>query len=391
MKQVFLNWQLNNSFGWGILGFNIFLQWANDEQIRPLMGAQIGDNDLAMTDPLRLLRAMPAIIASNQFRAAMKPLPDGSARIDAFVVQALGNGFAGSPVYGRVNVGRCVFENTQLQGAAESLKKYDELLTASTWNAELLVAATGRRPKVIFEGVDISVFCPGPKSGLMDPSRFYIFSGGKIEFRKGQDLVLLAFKQFSRMHPDAVLVTAWHSPWPKVSAGFSGRLERPLQVGANGELDIYRWVADNGIDAGKVMDLGRLPNPLVPLVLREMDICLQPSRAEACTNLPVKEAMATGIPVIAGINTGVRDLLTEENCLLLTRQTAVAPHKEGWATDGWGESDVDEIVSCLEYGYTHREKARELGAASRRWLIDHGRTWQRHAASLKDWLLSLPY
>ncbi len=390
MKQAFLNWQLNNSFGWGILGLNIFFHWANDEAIRPLMGAPISENDVVMTDPLRLRRAMPAIVASNQFLAGCKPLADGSVHIDALAVEALGNGFSGSRVNGRVNVGRCIFENTQLQGTSQQLKRYAELLTASTWNAGLLEAATGRKAKVIFEGVDVSVFCPGPKSGVMDPGKFHIFCGGKIEFRKGQDLVLLAFKQFSRMRPDAVLVTAWHSPWPQISAGFLGRLERPLQVGANGQLDVARWVTENGIDAGKVIDLGRLPNPMMPLVLREMDICLQPSRAEACTNLPVKEAMATGIPVIAGVNTGMKDLLTEENCLPLTRQTAVAPEK-GWATDGWGESDVDEIVSCLEYGYVHREKAKALGAASRQWLIDHGRTWQSHAASLKDWLLSLPY
>ena len=38
--------------------------------------------------------------------------------------------------------------------------------------------------------------------------RFLIFSGGKMELRKGQDIVLAAFKIFARRHPEATLVTA---------------------------------------------------------------------------------------------------------------------------------------------------------------------------------------
>ena len=40
-----------------------------------------------------------------------------------------------------------------------------------------------------------------------------LFSGGKFEFRKGQDLVLKAFSVLSKKHPDMVLLTAWHNPW----------------------------------------------------------------------------------------------------------------------------------------------------------------------------------
>jgi len=61
-----------------------------------------------------------------------------------------------------------------------------------------------------------------------------------------------------------------------------------------------------------VIDIGLVPNPMMPTVLREMDVSLQPSRAEACTSLPVKEAMACGIPVIAAVNTGMQDLLNSD-------------------------------------------------------------------------------
>ena len=267
------------------------------------------------------------------------------------------------------------------------LASFDALLCGSNWNAEIIRARTGRSPKVIFEGIDQSLFCPGPRSGLIDPANFYIFSGGKIEFRKGQDLVLRAFREFSRRQADAILITAWHSPWPRISLGFKGTLDAPLELDANGILDVKKWVADNGIDPSKVVEIFSIPNQLMPMILRECDVALQPSRAEACTNLPVKEAMACGVPVIVGDNTGMKDLIEEENCVPLRSQAPVEPQGRQ-RTDGWGESSVDEIVDALETLYAEPHRRTAIGNTAARW-IHANRTWQRHAAELKDFVLSL--
>jgi glycosyltransferase involved in cell wall biosynthesis len=267
------------------------------------------------------------------------------------------------------------------------LARYDALLVGSHWNAQLLEEATHRASKVIHEGVDTSLFCPAPRSGLMDPDKFYIFSGGKVEFRKAQDLVLLAFKRLRATRKGCVLVTAWHSPWPQLSAGFKGKLAAAVELDAQGRLDIRKWVYQNGIDPDCVIDIGHVPNALMPSVLREMDVALQPSRAEACTNLPVKEAMACALPVIAAANTGMRDLLDDDNCILLTRQGSVV-HEDSASMAGWGESDVDEIVAALEFAYDERERARMIGVHSRACLIAQRRTWQCHAEDLRDWILA---
>jgi hypothetical protein len=37
---------------------------------------------------------------------------------------------------------------------------------------------------MIHEGIDHSVFFPGPSAGVLDPECFYVFTGGKLEFRK---------------------------------------------------------------------------------------------------------------------------------------------------------------------------------------------------------------
>jgi len=388
VKDVFLNWHLGSTFGWGLLGLNIFFQWANDDEVRPLMGHPITREGLGLTDPLRLARAHAAIEHSNRRLAAVSTGADGLRRVDAIVIDALGNGFAGAACRGSRDVARCIFENTDLATAKAALARYDELLVASRWNAELLTNATGRSAKIIFEGVDTSLFCPGPRSGLMDRDRFYVFSGGKVEFRKGQDLVVLAFARFAQRHRDAVLVTAWHSIWPQLSVGFKGRLRTPLALDDRGRLGVRDWIVRNGVDPQAVIDIGLVPNALLPAILREMDVALQPARAEACTSLPVKEAMACGVPVIAAFNTGMRDLIDDDNAFVLRTQSPIGG-PDAASMLGWGESDVDEIVAALESAYQDREHARAIALNARDRLIADDRTWQAHARELKSWLLSL--
>jgi glycosyltransferase involved in cell wall biosynthesis len=387
MHHVILNWELGVHFGWGLLGFNLFGQWANDAQLRPVMGYPILPKNLEGVDALRMTRIAAAALASNEYLDRIGS-PDSSKCLDAILIDGMGNDFSNAqPRRAKLMVARAIFETSSAELARTRLERYDLLLTASSWTAALLRAATGREVKIIHEGVDVSQFCPAPRSGWLEPERFYCFSGGKIEFRKAQDLVLMAFRRFAARHSDAVLVTAWHSPWVGMSNGFRGRLESPLTVGPRGKLDVTRWAVENGVPARQFIDLGSVPNVLMPGVLREMHVALQPSRAEACTSLPVKEAMACGLPVIAARNTGMLDLLTDDNCIPLRHQgPVVAPELAG--TEGWGESDIDEMDTALEFAYQNRDSARKIGARAREWLLENGRTWQHHASTLKEWLLA---
>jgi glycosyltransferase involved in cell wall biosynthesis len=377
-QPVLLAWQLSNLFGWGVVGMNIFRQWAGAGDVEPLMAVPADPASFPETGPAEADRLRAAIAHSNALAgplaAAMNQV---EARADMPVVHALGNALKPNfPVWGRRNLGRTVFENTAATGA---LDRYDLLLAISAWNGELLRARSRRPAHVILEAVDHQVFQPGPRRGLMPKGRFHIFTGGKIEFRKGQDLVLLAFREFSRRHDDAVLVTAWQNPWPERSAGFQGRLIAPLKM-ANEKLDLARWSTENGIAPGRVIHLHRMPNHLLANYIREMDCALQPSRAEAGTNMVAMEAMACGVPVIVGRNTGMTDLIADGNCVTLNRQTPVI-HPHGWGTEGWGESDVAEIVAALEELYADREKRDRIGAAGAAFM--QTRTWAAHADALK--------
>jgi glycosyltransferase involved in cell wall biosynthesis len=389
MQPILLNWAANNFYGWGIVGLNLLLHWANDPDIRPLMGFPIAEADLAGVDPLKIMACGETIVRSNQFQTELRRLQGGARPLPMIVMEGLGNGlFRPGGLRGTKTLGRCIFEDTKLENLDEKLARFDGLLCASHWNAELLRANCNKRVEIILEGIDPSQFHPAPKSGVLDPSRFYIFSGGKVEFRKAHDLVLLAFKEFSRRHGDAMLVTVWHSPWPQLAAGFQGKLQAPLELNPQGLIDVKKWVAKNSIDPMKIIEIGQVPNALMPAILREMDCALAPSRAEACTNLLAKEAMACGVPVILAANTGVKDLIAEGNSLPLTHQKTVCDYPLA-GTEGWGESDVEEIVEALERLYTDTALRRRIGEAGSAWIVEKGRTWSNHARQLKSLLLSL--
>ena len=385
---VLLNWSVNSFAGWGVVGLNLFFHWARDPDLVPLMGAPIREADVAGADPLRIFAMRDAIMRTNAWQNDLRRGLQSGGKFDFPVIEGLGNGlFRPGFARGSRTIARCIFEDTDLQGLDAKLAYFDLLLCASQWNAELLRANCRKPVRIVHEGIDPSLFHPAAKSGFLDPSRFYVFSGGKVEFRKGHDLTLIAFREFARRHDDAVLVTLWHSPWPQLSAGFSGRLSTPLSLRSDGCIDVMGWVTKNGIDPRQVIELPQTPNSLMPAILREMDCALAPSRAEACTNLLAKEAMACGIPVIAAANTGVLDLVSDGNMLALNRQSAVQNAPGGSA--GWGESDPDEIIAALETLYTGTDRRAAIGRRGAEWILEARRTWANHAAELKSVLLSM--
>jgi len=393
MQKVLMRWQASSFTGWGILGLNLFELWAADPHIQPLMAAPITPRNLAGIDPLRHTVLQSAIGVSNRL---LEELTAGKLNLREHGVVAIdgfGNRFTPNVPRGRQvgfrNIARCIFESTRMENPAP-IQGYDSVLCASQWSADLLRAATNIPVTMIHEGIDHSMFFPGPRSGVLDPECFYVFTGGKIEFRKAQDLVVLAFREFAARHDDAVLVAAWSSVQPELSVGFQGHLPAPLRMSASGALDLQRWVAENGINAHQFIELPVMPNFLMPAVLREMDCALQVSRCEPCTNLPAKEAMACGVPVILANNTGTRDLIAADNCISLASQDPVTG-EPGWdtGTDGWGESRVEEIVEALEKLYADSQMRKRIGARGAQWMLENRRTWQAHASALKSHVCSL--
>jgi glycosyltransferase involved in cell wall biosynthesis len=118
-------------------------------------------------------------------------------------------------------------------------------------------------------------------------------------------------------------------------------------------------------------------------VVREADVALFPNRCEGGTNLVAMECMASGVPTILSANTGHLDLITSGGCFPLERQKVVPrPTRFFRDTEGWGESDVDEIVATLERLHADRQLARDRAAIGARFMTTL--SWEARIAAFLD-------
>ena len=369
--KLVLNFAANAFTGWGIVGMNLAGLLSKDYEI--ILGGATDPSAFCGMDPLRY-QPIGEILARG-------PSYDAT---QAIVIDPVGNDLLGCTDSGSPLIGRVIVEKPDLTHAMHRLEKYDHLITGSNWNKQILEDATGRDVTVIHEGIDPSIFYPARKSGWL-PDTFKIYSAGKVEYRKAQDVVLLAFKRFSERHADARLITMWQSPFTDLANGYRGLCEKPLWLGASGKLDIKRWAYDNGVDPDKVHDVGAVPNFVVPNILREMDVMLAPSRVESCQSLPVLEAMACGVPVIYGRHSGMLDLPKtgfELDCRPISASTEyfMPSHQIDWY-----EADPDQIDARLEEIYETKDEGGPWTDPSSNW-VRFNRTWQIHANQLKSFI-----
>ncbi len=340
--------------------------------------------ELALS-PLEWQRLGGFLRASAGFCEQLAPHPEQEIGVSIPVLRGLGNNLVGSRSVGRTvvsgqpTIGICYLEDTTLTDEArERAKACTDILAGSTFVRNTLEGAGIPSSRVVLQGVDPTHFHPAPRAGWFR-GRFTVFSGGKPEIRKGQDLVLLAFRAFAQRHPEALLLTAWHSPWPDSARSLDANTAlSPVNFHPDGRFNPIKWALDNGIAPDQIIDLGHVPNADMARILREADVGLFPNRGEGGTNLVAMECMACGVPTVLSANTGHLDLIGDGNCHPLTRQRPMP----GQGCDGWGESDVEEIVEALETIWSDRENAARTGARGAAFMA--GLTWNRYATEIAE-------
>lgn len=388
-RLVLFQWGVSSYFGWGIYGLNLLLAWAERTDLKAASLQRIEATQIDV-DPLEQRLLAPALARSAQLQDALRNLAGQRVSSPHLVMHTLNNGMergrAGHHVdlLGSPQVAVAFLDRTDVSpGAAAALREYEFVVAGSSWNRELLLQAGAPHVELLLQGVDLSHFHPAPRRGLF-PGRFVVFSGGKLEYRKGQDLVIRAFQRFSERHDDALLLTAWSSPWPEQARSLAADpTMRPPPFRDDGRVDVTAWAGLNGIDATRVIDLGAVPNRAMPRILREADVGLFPNRAEGGTNLVAMECMACGVPTILSANTGHLDLIADGVCLPLRSQAGVP----GAAFRGWGTSCIDEMVEALETVYADTSRARALGAGAAAAMA--GLSWARQMDLLADLLTNI--
>ncbi|MGE0722995.1 MAG: glycosyltransferase family 4 protein [Alphaproteobacteria bacterium] len=379
-RTLAITWPATSQTGWGRTAAHLAIEWGRRADLRPVLCGGIGPLSL---DPLQTVAIQPAVAAGAGLRAAIVAAPDRDRPVDGIALQIAGNRLGPTTrVRGARNVHLPIVENTA-GGAAKRafLQTGDALVAASRWNAAVLEAIGGRPLPVVHQGIDPAHFHPAPRLGL-HPRRFVIFSGGKVEHRKGQDIVIAAFRAFRTRRPEALLLVAWASDQRDAGADIAGspHVAGPPPRGLDGGADIAAWLAAEGIAPADAIVLPAMPNRAMAPVMREADVALFPNRGEGGTNLVLMEAMALGLPCIAAANTGHLDVIAPERAFPLLRQTACRPPRPGFGVEGWGESDVAEIVEALEQVHADRAAAAARGAAAARFIADW--TWARCAERL---------
>ncbi len=384
---IIIDWELSTAHGWGIFGLNLALQLIRQGRGVP---ALLLPPDLRDASPVAQALLQQAVLAQPVLGRILSDAGPHVVDAEYPAIRGLGPGLEPGPASARVrtprNAGVTFLEDTALTDQARAWgNAFDVLIAGSRWTGALLEANRLGNVRIAQQGIDPSVFHPGPRSGLLQ-GRFVVFSGGKLEYRKGQDLVVAAFRIFVQRHPDALLIAAWHNPWPHTAVGVD-RMEHvrgvPAPDGAGG-LAIGPWLAANGIPAENSLVPGPMPNMAMAPLLRDADVAVFPNRCEGGTNLVAMEAMATGVPCILSANTGHLDLLQEDHCYPLTLQRPVVggcPLYRGY--QGWGESDVGEIVELMEHAYTHRGEARTRAARAAAWMLREW-TWETRMTDLLD-------
>ena len=272
-------------------------------------------------------------------------------------------------------------DNSPNEYTTENAGQFEIIFGGSSWNTRVLKEHGLANIDTFLQGVDLGLFSPKRKQ---DNEKFIIFSGGKLEYRKGQDIVVVAFREFVKKHPDAILATTWHNPWEESMAGIvdGGMVEGVPAKNRDGTLGFSEWAEVNGISPEHFHDCGLVPNHLMPKLFSQVDVAVFPNRCEGGTNLVAMEAMASGIPCVLSTNTGHLDLIDEGNCYPLLQQGEITP-KAGFAgTRDWGESDVAEVVEHFERIYTDRAEARRRGEQATKFMQDW--SWEKRTRYLTD-------
>ncbi|MDQ6909205.1 MAG: glycosyltransferase [Actinomycetota bacterium] len=274
---------------------------------------------------------------------------------------------------GAGRIGWTMLEVTGLpQSWVDGCNTMDEVWVPASFNVETFRSSGVTVPiQVMPLGVDVDYFHPGI-AGFRPSPRFTFLSVFEWGERKAPELLLRAFAEEFKATEDVVLVLAVSNRDPAV--------------------DVEQEIAK--------LDLG----PCAPIVLilnadfapyqmgslyRSADCFVLPTRGEGW-GMPVLEAMACGLPVIATDWSGPAAFLHDGigyplKVKSLVKAEARCPYYEGFE---WAEPDFDNLRFLMRQVFEAPERARTKGMAAAA-EVAATRTWKQAAQRVKERLLEL--
>lgn len=341
--------------GWGIYAKQLCMALVSEGLAWPHTPFGAGKTAACGYDWSLLCRRINA--ASLELFGTLPPKEYDHELVYDYVFHGFGNGLNGAndlPLNGKKKVAVGFFEVAKLgPDLVDYLNQFDLIVAGSTWNKNILLRHGLSRVARVLQGVDTAVFNPIHVPRLL-PASFVVFSGGKLEIRKGQDIVIQAFKRLLSVCPDALLIASWCNESASLSSISMSPYLSSAPVKGDAE-SIGHWLESQGIPRANVVVPDLLNSAQMASLLKQADLAVFPNRCEGGTNLVAMEAIACGVPTVLSANSGHLDLmrlgcpgivpLSSSNSLKLPLSDA-----ENFRI--WGESDPDDLlrifIDCLE-------------------------------------------
>jgi glycosyltransferase involved in cell wall biosynthesis len=377
---IYLGLPYGSNFGWGVLGKEVALAMSQQTDIRILSPPKVDQRLDDEFDRFRL-RKLFASPQDHGQKAGKVWQMDGPV-IQAAIGRELEPFVPG--LAPPADVGYAVFEESILPKPviAEARRQYRHLAAGSSYCAQVLRQHGLTEVSVVPHGVDSTLFGPRaePRSFLTD--RFIVFSGGKFELRKGQDIVIRAYKVLQDRHPDVMLVNSWHNAWPKprdtMAASTLIRYVPPRNKNFVGWMNSL--LAAHGIDIERVITVGQRDHRLLPSLYHATDVGLFPNRIEGGNNMVLMEYMACGRPALVSYNSGHTDIVRRANAILIECHKPMERRVGKELTAVWNDPSLEETIEKLEWCYCHRDDLQPL---ARQAAVDmRGFSWHRVAEGL---------
>ena len=269
-----------------------------------------------------------------------------------------------SNLKGNFTAGYTFFEMNVLapQNIQHGRENFDIIVTGSKWCEEVLRNHGLNQVTTIIQGTDPQLFNPAHAEKELFKDCFVVFSGGKFELRKGQDIVIKAYKVLQDRHPDVMLINAWYNPWPFSMQTMATSPYIKCSITERDYLKaINNILLENGIDLNRVINVLPRQNAQMARLYKNTDVGLFPNRCEGGTNLVLMEYMACGKPVIASFSSGHKDILNPSNSILIKNMKPLNINSRGALQAVWDDPDLDETIEHLEKAYQNRDNLSLIG------------------------------